>query len=109
MSPCFEFLIAFKNFDMGELQMYLQKFPDRPSARESCAHFEARVECEGIYFHDIARSDYSAKTFRMLVELALEFSEVTIEGFGVAEIPQMPLSLIRQRRSPQQRTQIRIE
>ena len=89
--------------------MYLQKFPDRPSARDAHSHFEVRVESEGIYFHDIARSDYSAKTFRMIVELALEFSEVTVNGFGVADIPQLPLSLVRQQRSPQQRTQIRVE
>ncbi|GEM_PF-2518635 len=109
MSPGFEFLIVFESFDLGELQMYLRKFPDRPSARDGSPHFEARVEKEGIYFHDIARSDYSAKTFRMMVELALEFSEVKVNGFGVADIPQMPPSLIRQCRSPRQQTQIRVE
>lgn len=109
MSPGFEFLIAFKNFDMGELQMYLQKFPDRPSARDACAHFVARVENEGIYFYDIARSDYSARTFRMLLELALEFSEVTIDGFGIADIPVLPVTLQRQVRAKDDRTQTRVE
>ena len=109
MSPGFEFLIEFKNFDLGELQTYLRKFPDRPSARDGRAHFAARVEKEGIYFHDIARSDHSARTFRMLVELALEFSEVRVNGFGIADIPEMPLSLVRRVRAPDQRAQIRVE
>ncbi len=109
MSPGFEFLIEFKSFDVGELQMYLRKFPDRPSARDAGAHFVARVEHEGIYFHDIARSDFSARTFRMLVEFALEFSEVTVNGFGVSEIPPLPTALRRHVRACDDRTQTRVE
>lgn len=109
MSPGFEFLIAFKNFDLRELQQYLQKFPDRPSARDTLPHFEARVEKEGVYFHDIARSDFSATTFRMLVELALEFSEVEVKGFGIANIPALPALLSQTIHSDDDRAQIRVE
>ena len=109
MSPGFEFLIAFENFDLGELQKYLRKFPDRPSGRDTRPHFQARVEPEGIYFHDIARSDHSARTFRMLVELALEFSEVTVNGFGAPNIPELPSTLVRQIRERESRQQIRVE
>lgn len=92
MLPGFEFLIAFENFDMSEMQTYLGKFPDRPEARDFRPHFELRLEKEGIYFHDIARSEFSAKTFRALIELALEFSEITVNGFGCANIPELPPS-----------------
>ena len=109
MSPVFEFLIAFKNFELGELRTYLRKFPDRPGARDNRAHFTVRAEKEGIYFQDFARSDHSASTFRSLVELALEFSEVTINGFGVSDVPQLPSALTRQIRAQTERAQMRVE
>lgn len=106
MSPGFEFLISFKNFDLREIESYLRKFPDRPSARDACAHFEVRVEIAGIYFNDLARSDFSARMFRLMVELALEFSEVQISGFGVAALPSLPAGLLTRKQDP---TQIRVE
>jgi hypothetical protein len=41
-----------------------------------------RLEPEGFYFHDLACSDFSARILRIILELALEHSEVQIEGFG---------------------------
>lgn len=78
----FEFLIRFSNFNRRDLARCIDKLPRRPDARSDNPHFELRLEPDGFYFHDLARSDFSARMLRVVLELALEHSEVQIEGFG---------------------------
>lgn len=78
----FEFLIRFSNFNRRDLARCIDKLPRCPDARTGNPHFELRLEPDGFYFHDLARSDFSARMLRVVLELALEHSEVQIEGFG---------------------------
>lgn len=78
----FEFLILFTNFSRQDLARCIAKLPRRPNERAGQPHYELRLEPEGFYFRDIARSAFSAKMLRVVMELALEHSEVRIEGFG---------------------------
>jgi hypothetical protein len=78
----FEFLIRFSNFNRRDLARCIDKLPRRPDARAGKPHFELRLEPDGFYFHDLARSDFSARMLRVVLELALEHSEVQMEGFG---------------------------
>lgn len=78
----FEFLIRFTNFNRRDLARCIAKLPRRPDARSGNAHFELRLEADGFYFHDLERSDFSARMLRVVLELALEHSEVQLEGFG---------------------------
>ena len=78
----FEFLIRFGNFNQRDLARCIDKLPRRPDARSGKPHFELRLEPDGFYFHDLARSDFSARMLRVVLELALEHSEVQLEGFG---------------------------
>jgi hypothetical protein len=82
MHRCFEFLIRFTNFNRRDLSRCLARLPVTPDACSATPHFELRLEADGIYFRDLARSDFSARMFRIVLELALEHSEVQIEGFG---------------------------
>lgn len=78
----FEFLIRFSNFNRRDLARCIDKLPRRPDARPGKPHFELRLEPDGFYFHDLVRSDFSARMLRVVLELALEHSEVQLEGFG---------------------------
>jgi hypothetical protein len=78
----FEFLIRFSNFNRRDLARCIDKLPRRPDARAGQPHFELRLEPDGFYFHDLARSAFSARMLRVVLELALEHSEVQLEGFG---------------------------
>lgn len=78
----FEFLIQFSNFNRRDLAKCVAKLPRRPNGRSESPHFELRLEPEGFYFRDLACSTFSAKMLRIVLELALEHSEVRIEGFG---------------------------
>lgn len=78
----FEFLIRFSNFNRRDLARCIDKLPRRPDARSGKPHFELRLEPDGFYFHDLERSDFSARMLRVVLELALEHSEVQLEGFG---------------------------
>ncbi len=78
----FEFLIRFSNFDRTDLAKCLDRLPRKPDGRSVKPHFEMRLETDGIYFHDLKRSDFSAGMLRLVLELAAEHSEVQVEGFG---------------------------
>jgi hypothetical protein len=83
----FEFLIRFANFNRRDLSRCISKLPRRPDARRGRPHYELRLEDEGFYFRDLARSGFSAKILRIVLELALEHSDVQIEGFGSGVSP----------------------
>lgn len=78
----FEFLIRFSNFSRQDLARCIARLPRRPNSRTGRPHYELHLESEGFYFRDLARSAFSAKMLRIVLELALEHSEVQIEGFG---------------------------
>lgn len=78
----FEYLIQFSNFSRQDLARCVAKLPRKPNGRSGQPHYELRLEAEGFYFRDITRSAFSAKMLRVVLELALEHSEVRIEGFG---------------------------
>lgn len=82
MYKSFEFLIRFSNFDRADLARCIARLPRQPDGRSREPHFDVRLEADGIYFHDLARSDFSARMLRLVIELAAEHSEVQVEGFG---------------------------
>jgi len=82
MYNSFEFLIRFSNFDRADLARCIARLPRQPDGRGRRPHFEIRLESDGIYFHDLQHSDFSARMLRLVIELATEHSEVQVEGFG---------------------------
>ncbi len=82
MHKSFEFLIRFSNFDRKDLAKCLARLPRQPEGRKLKPHYELRLEADGIYFHDLERSDFSARILRVVLELAAEHSDVQVEGFA---------------------------
>jgi hypothetical protein len=82
MYRSFEFLIRFSNFDRNDLAQCLDRLPRQPAGRPSKAHYDVRLESDGIYFHDLEHSDFSARMLRIVLELAAEHSDVQVEGFN---------------------------
>jgi hypothetical protein len=82
MHRSFEFLIRFSNFDRADLARCLARLPRQPEGWQSKAHYEIRLESDGIYFHDLEHSDFSARILRIVLELAAEHSDVQVEGFS---------------------------
>lgn len=82
MYKSFEFLIRFSNFDRADLARCIARLPRQPGGRGVKPHFDIRLEPDGIYFHDLEHSDFSARMLRIVLELAAEHSEVQVEGFG---------------------------
>jgi hypothetical protein len=82
MYKSFEFLIRFSNFDRTDLARCVARLPRQPDGRSQQPHIDIRLEQDGIYFHDLQHSDFSARMLRIVIELAAEHSEVQIEGFG---------------------------
>ena len=82
MYRSFEFLIRFSNFDRVDLARCIARLPRHPEGWETKAHYEIRLESDGIYFHDVEHSDFSARILRIVLELAAEHSDVQLEGFS---------------------------
>jgi len=83
----FEYLIRFTGFCREDLARCVAKLPRRPEGRGRRPHYVLRLEEDGFYFQDLTRSDFSASILRTVLELALEHSEVQIEGFGSGAPP----------------------
>ena len=95
MLPGFEFLIAFENFDVSEMEVYLQKFPDRPQAREAAPHSPRRTP-QSTRAMNAASSSTATPRAPFRAAAALEFSEVKLDGFGYSDIPELPEGIMNQ-------------